>query len=88
MGRTSLVYPASGMNPAGETRSRLGGSRRITASAPDKLRGHSTTYRIALGPHAGRKAVTLQSAAHLVDHVIPHVPVRQRILSLPIPLPT
>jgi len=24
--------------------------------------------------------------AHLVDHVIPHVPVRQRVLSLPIPL--
>jgi Putative transposase len=27
-----------------------------------------------------------QTAAHLVDHVIPHVPVRQRVLSLPIPL--
>ncbi len=26
-----------------------------------------------------------QTAAHLVDHVIPHVPVRQRVLSLPIP---
>ncbi len=27
-----------------------------------------------------------QTAAHLVDHVIPRVPVRQRVLSLPIPL--
>ena len=27
-----------------------------------------------------------QTAAHLVDHSIPHVPVRQRVLSLPIPL--
>ena len=29
---------------------------------------------------------TAQTAAHLVDHVIPHVPVRQWVLSLPIPL--
>ena len=27
-----------------------------------------------------------QTAAHLVDHVIPHVPVRHWVLSLPIPL--
>ncbi len=27
-----------------------------------------------------------QTAAHLVDHVMPHVPVRQCVLSLPIPL--
>ena len=27
-----------------------------------------------------------QTAAHLVDHVIPHVRVRQWVLSLPIPL--
>ncbi len=27
-----------------------------------------------------------QTAAHLVDQVIPHVPVRQWVLSLPIPL--
>ena len=27
-----------------------------------------------------------QTAAHLVDHVIPHVPVRQWGLALPIPL--
>jgi hypothetical protein len=27
-----------------------------------------------------------QTAAHLVDHVIAQVPVRQRVLSLPIPL--
>ncbi len=28
-----------------------------------------------------------QTAAHLVDHVIPHVPVRQWVLSLPTPQP-
>jgi len=27
-----------------------------------------------------------QTAAHLVDHVIPHLPMRQWVLSLPIPL--
>lgn len=27
-----------------------------------------------------------QIVAHVVDHVIPHVPVRQWVLSLPIPL--
>jgi hypothetical protein len=27
-----------------------------------------------------------KTAAHVVNHVIPHVPVRQRVLSLPIPL--
>ena len=27
----------------------------------DELRSHSITYRIALGPHAGRKAFTLQT---------------------------
>ena len=27
----------------------------------DELRGHSITYRIALGPHAGRKALTLRT---------------------------
>ena len=27
-----------------------------------------------------------QTAAHLIDHVIPQVPVRQWVLSLPIPL--
>jgi hypothetical protein len=28
-----------------------------------------------------------QAAAHLLDYVIPHMPVRQRVLWLPIPLP-
>ena len=27
-----------------------------------------------------------QTAAHLVDHVIPYVPLRQWVLSMPIPL--
>ena len=30
-------------------------------STLDELRGHSITYRIALGPHAGRKALTLRT---------------------------
>ena len=30
-------------------------------STLDELRGHSIPYRIALGPHAGRKAFTLQT---------------------------
>ena len=30
-------------------------------STLNELRGHSITYRIALGPHAGRKASTLQT---------------------------
>ena len=30
-------------------------------STLDELRGHSITYRIALGPHVGRKAFTLQT---------------------------
>ena len=33
-----------------------------------------------------RRAPDGQTAAHLVDQVIPHVPVRQWLLSLPIPL--
>ena len=33
----------------------------------DELRGHSTPYRIALGPHAGRKALTLQTLPSSAD---------------------
>ena len=36
-------------------------------------------------PYCGARRMA-QTAAHLVDHVIPHVPVRQWVLSLPIPL--
>ena len=36
-------------------------------------------------PSRGARRMS-QTAAHLVDHVIPHVPVRQWVLSLPIPL--
>ncbi len=35
-------------------------------------------------PSCGARRMA-QTAAHLVDHVIPHVPVRQWVLSLPIP---
>jgi uncharacterized protein (DUF983 family) len=36
-------------------------------------------------PSCGARRMS-QTAAHLVDRVIPHVPVRQSVLSLPIPL--
>ena len=36
-------------------------------------------------PSCGARRMA-QTAAHLVDHVIPHVPMRQWVLSLPIPL--
>ena len=36
-------------------------------------------------PSSGARRIS-QTAAQLVDHSIPHVPVRQRVLSLPIPL--
>jgi len=36
-------------------------------------------------PSCGARRMS-QTAAHRVDHVIPHVPVRQWVLSLPIPL--
>lgn len=34
----------------------------------DRLRGHSITYRIAIGRHAGKKAVTLQTASAAALH--------------------
>ncbi|TXH87062.1 transposase zinc-binding domain-containing protein [Thauera aminoaromatica] len=36
-------------------------------------------------PSCGARRMS-QTATHLVEHVIPHVPVRQWVLSLPIPL--
>ena len=33
----------------------------------DDLRGHSVTYRIAMGPRAGRKAFTLQTLPARAD---------------------
>ncbi|MEO7853476.1 MAG: transposase zinc-binding domain-containing protein [Rubrivivax sp.] len=41
--------------------------------------------RHAFCPSCGAPRMS-QSAAHLVEHVIPHVPVRQWVLSVPIPL--
>ena len=41
--------------------------------------------RCGFCPSCGARRMA-QTAAHLVDHVIPHVPVRQWVLSLPIPL--
>ncbi len=50
----------------------------------DKLVAFSCKRR-GLCPSCGARRMA-QTAAHLVDHVIPHVPVRQWVLSLPIPL--
>ena len=50
----------------------------------DKLLALSCKRR-GFCPSCGARRMS-QTAAHLVDHVIPHVPVRQWVLSLPIPL--
>jgi hypothetical protein len=50
----------------------------------DKLLAFSCKRR-GFYPSCGARRMA-QTAAHLVDHVIPHVPVRQWVLSLPIPL--
>ena len=49
----------------------------------DKLVAFSCKRR-GFCPSCGARRMA-QKAAHLVDHVIPRVPVRQRVLSLPIP---
>ena len=51
----------------------------------DKLLAFSCKRR-GLCSSCGARRMS-QTAAHLVDHVIPHVPVRQWVLSLPIALP-
>jgi hypothetical protein len=50
----------------------------------DKLVAFSCRRR-GFCPSCGARRMA-QTAAHLVEHVIPHVPVRQWVLSLPIPL--
>jgi Transposase zinc-binding domain len=50
----------------------------------DKLVAFSCKRR-GFCPSCGARRMA-QTAAHLGDHVIPHVPVRQWVLSLPIPL--
>ena len=50
----------------------------------DKLLAFSCKRR-GFCPSCGARRMS-QTAAHRVDHVIPHVPVRQWVLSLPIPL--
>ena len=50
----------------------------------DKLLAFSCKRR-GFCPSCGTRRMA-HTAAHLVDHVIPHVPVRQWVLSLPIPL--
>jgi len=50
----------------------------------DKLLAFSCKRR-GFCPSCGARRMS-QTAAHLVEHVIPHVPLRQWVLSLPIPL--
>jgi ribosomal protein S27E len=50
----------------------------------DKLVAFSCMRR-GFCPSCGARRMS-QTAAHLLGHVIPHVPVRQWVLSLPIPL--
>ena len=57
---------------------------RCTECGHDKLLAFSCKRR-GFCPSCGARRMS-QTAAHLVDHVIPHVPVRQWVLSLPIPL--
>jgi|CXWL01.1.fsa_nt_gi hypothetical protein len=57
---------------------------RCADCAHEKLVAFSCKRRGFCPSCGGRRMA--QTAAHLVDHVIPHVPVRQWVLSLPIPL--
>ena len=57
---------------------------RCGACGHDKLLAFSCKRR-GFCPSCGARRMA-QTAAHLVDHVIPRVPVRQWVLSLPIPL--
>ena len=57
---------------------------RCGESGHDKLLAFSCKRR-GFCPSCGARRMS-QTAAHLVDHVIAHVPVRQWVLSLPIPL--
>ncbi|MBC7941221.1 MAG: transposase zinc-binding domain-containing protein [Chitinophagaceae bacterium] len=50
----------------------------------DKLVAFSCKRR-GFCPSCGVRRMA-QTAAHLIDHVIPHLPVRQWVLSLPVPL--
>lgn len=57
---------------------------RCSECGHDKLLAFSCKRR-GFCPSCGARRMS-QTAARLVDHVIPHVPVRQWVLSLPIPL--
>ena len=41
----------------------------VEGSGVDELLGHSITYRIALGPHQGRKAFTLQTVPAATESI-------------------
>ena len=57
---------------------------RCDQCAHEKLAAFSCKRR-GFCPSCGARRM-VESAAHMVEHVIPHVPVRQWVLSLPIPL--
>jgi len=62
----------------------------VTTTAPQSACTPSTARRAVntrsgFCPSCGARRMA-QTAAHLLDHVIPHVPVRQWVHSLPIPL--
>ena len=57
---------------------------RCDQCAHEKLVAFSCKRRVFCPSCGARRMV--ESAAYLVEHVIPHVPVRQRVLPLPIPL--
>jgi hypothetical protein len=57
---------------------------RYASCAHEKLVAFSCKRR-GFCPSCGARRM-VEAAAHLVDHVIPAVPVRQRVVSLPIPL--
>jgi len=40
---------------------------RMAGGAMDDLLGHSITYRVAMGPHAGQKVFTLQTGARAIQ---------------------
>ena len=45
----------------------------VQAGPLDQLLGHSITYRIAVGPHAGRKVFTLQTLPDCNEPFVDHV---------------
>ena len=79
----SLACKPSAGSPSGRRM-----APRSTASATARNRPRCTDWCSSTQRPSSPRPKTLlaQTAAHLMHHVIPHVPVRQWVLSLPIPL--